>query len=112
MNESKIYIDYLGESIVLRTALIGGWTDEKESKPITMFGGPLDIDDILHSMLYVNRATLKILLNQFDLKFDESVDILTKVLKESIVQELQSRIENESDVTVKTVVKTVKTKEK
>ena len=111
MNESKIYVDYLGESIVMRTALIGGWTDEKESKPITMFGGPLDVDDILHSLLYVNRAVFKILTNEFVMKLDESHEVLAKVLQESFTQEILSRIDNQSDVTVKTVVKTIKTKE-
>lgn len=108
MNESKIYVDYLGEKCVLKTGLIGGWSDEENSRPITMFGGPLDADDMLHSLLYINRAVFKILVNEFDLKLDDSLELLLQVLKNSFAEEIKSRVHEETDVTIKTVRKTIK----
>ena len=108
MNENKIYLNYLGESSVLRTALVGGFTDD-DDKPITMFGGKLDLDEVLLSLVYINRAVLKILSNEFDLKLDEGLEVLTKVLKESFMQELQSVVNDQNDVSMKTIVKSIRT---
>lgn len=105
MTEEKLIITFSEEKFEMKNALISGRNNDFFGSPISIYCGALDLEEIHHSLFYIHRAVLKLLLDEFDFPLDECDDFLLSAVSEALTKEWNVRNGMKENVAVNKVVK-------
>jgi|tagenome__1003787_1003787.scaffolds.fasta_scaffold19819119_2 hypothetical protein len=104
-----ITVKWADQTIKLKTALIGGVTDDIHACPMGMYAGSMDIGDIGLALLHNLRATIKVVKDHHDMSVDQGVDFILFCLKEAEIREIENKnIDNTSYQEHQTVLRMTK----
>src|SRR5687767_5669051 len=102
---NNIKIIFSGEMLEMKSALIGGRSDDFEESPTSLYAGPLDLDEIHTSLFYVNRAVIKLLMDEFSMSMDLAEEFVTSAFTEAFTKEYNVRISGKTDMDVQKIIK-------
>jgi hypothetical protein len=105
MNDKKLRIQFADENFELRGALISGKDSGIFGQPISLYCGPLDLDEIHSALYYANRAVVRMLTEEFGVEFDQVDSFLLSAVAECMTKELNVRANGQEDLDVRKSVK-------
>ena len=82
-HERVMKSDLRDETIELESALIAG--KEPNGGNISMYVGPLALDESTHNLFLINSGVIKILTRELDIKLDDCDDFLISAITEALV---------------------------
>lgn len=85
MSEKGIYVEFEGERIFLKTAIIGG--EMKDDAPMGMYSGALDVGDFGVALMHSNRAAIKVMKDTFNLDIIQAQGFLLECIVEALRRE-------------------------
>jgi hypothetical protein len=95
----KIKVVFADEIMTLENALISGKLTD--GSPTSCYIGSIDPDEIHNYLYYAHRAIIRLLVDQFDVPFDEVDNFLLSALAEALTKEYNNRAKGESDMHVR-----------
>jgi hypothetical protein len=85
MTNRQVEVKFSDETTKLESALIAG--KESNGGSISMYVGPLDLDELHHNLFLVNTGVIKILTRELGVKLDDCDDFLISAITEALVYE-------------------------
>lgn len=85
MMDKLIHVRFDDETLKLESALIAG--KEPDSNNISMYVGPLSLDDLHHNLFLINSGVIKILTKELGINLDNCDDFLLSAVTEALVYE-------------------------
>lgn len=85
MIDKQIHVRFDNETLRLESALIAG--KEPDSNNISMYVGPLSLDDLHQNLFLINSGVIKILTKELGVNLDNCDDFLLSAVTEALVYE-------------------------
>lgn len=89
------------ESYLLKSAIISGKMDNIFDSPVSMYGGPIDLDELHTALYYTNRTVIKLLVDEFGIPLEKTDDFLVSAMSEALVKEYNNSTSGDSDMDYK-----------
>ena len=88
MIDKQIHVRFDNETLRLESALIAG--KEPDSNNISMYVGPLSLDDLHQNLFLINSGIIKILTKELGVNLDNCDDFLLSAVTEALVYEWEN----------------------
>ena len=85
MINRQVEVRFSDETTKLESALIAG--KEPNGGNISMYVGPLALDDLHHNLFLISSGVIKILTRELGIKLDDCDDFLISAITEALVYE-------------------------
>ena len=96
---------FSGESIDFKSALVSGKVDDNSETPTSIYGGPLNLEEIHSALFYANRAVIKLLIEEFSVPLDAVDEFLLSALSEAVTQEWNAQKSGTPDMDIRKIIK-------
>ena len=103
MIDKLIHVRFDDETLSLESALIAG--KEPDNNNISMYVGPLSLDDLHQNLFLINSGIIKILTKELGVSLDNCDDFLLSAVTEALVYEWNIQKGKTSDSGSSKVVK-------
>lgn len=103
--DNTMKVTFSGEIIELTSALLSGKVNDRHGTPTSIYGGPLELDEIHSALYYANRTVIRLLTEEFSVALDNVDEFLVSALTEALTKEWNERNSGDSTVDVKKIIK-------
>jgi hypothetical protein len=103
--EDNVKIIFSGETMNFQNVLVAGKLDDFPPSLTSLYGGPLDLDEIHTLLFYANRAVVKLLADEFGVPFEHIESFVASASDEALTKEWNTRRTGESDMDIRKIYK-------
>ena len=103
--DNTMKVSFSGESFELTSALVSGRMTDRHGTPTSLYGGPLELEEIHSALYYANRTVIRLLTEEFSVALEDCDEFIISALTEALNKEWNERNTGDSTVDVKKIMK-------